>query len=204
MQDHYFEGIHPQTGRPAVFLKKADGRVFYVRDAVEYERQHDQNSHVSFFERQKQADPYWEYRRKMRAQAIAQEVEEAVLSRVVVNNRAGTNVRTVSDHTFLTELQEDPSFVPLAKYHDKLKAYKTINGVRQWTGKWLRPVLSGEVGMIGEQILILEEPYSRGVAVQRIGDLNGDASRSGTAPHGGRRGESSSGVQEKQGGDGQT
>lgn len=147
-------------------VELVNGELLPIRDVAERNRQNDASldtgSHLDFFKNKKRlhrpiitsssgmtdvaAGSVRDDRQALRRQQALQEaVETAAMSRPEIGS--GPNIRRVSDKDFF-EMQKDPEFMSLAKYAHKLTTS---------SGKVIRPVLAGEVGMYKDKICILED-----------------------------------------------
>lgn len=145
-----------------------EGKFMAVRDEAEARRQADGHSHANHFGKSLvdgellTTDPRVAKQKIKRLDAIERQLALAVFDRATPG--ASPNVRTIKDSEFEKLHEEyrmavaagrpsESSFVPLTAYARKLVTSK---------GKILRHAFAGEVGMQGDQILILEKGYGTG------------------------------------------
>ncbi len=134
------------------YFQGEDGKLYYVddhgttievRDKEEHQTQRKDDSHLRFFK----DNPKQKARR---SDAIQKRFETLVLDRA--DPGFHPDVKQVSDKQFIEDLRLNPKFKPLNTYIHKLKTS---------SGKVVRPVLKGEVGMIDATIYVLEGGESR-------------------------------------------
>ena len=133
---------------PEYFRDPNDGKLYYldpmtrqkieVRDRQVHQDQRKEDSHKGFF------DQKGDRQKVRRSESVQKRFEQLVLDRADPGYHP--DVKRVSDDTFL-QMLHDPQFQPLNTY---------INKLQLANGKWVRPILQGEVGMIGATIYVLE------------------------------------------------
>jgi hypothetical protein len=127
-----------------------------IRDTEEYYRQRDNDSSKDFFSNPKNGK-----QKLKRQEAIQNQLVQMVSERV--DPGPANNVEVIKDERYLeyTEMyqravakgeQKHCEFQPLATYQLKVQR--------------ARPILKGEVGMIGSKILRLEAGYGEGTLIQ--------------------------------------
>lgn len=155
------------------YITGEDGRLYYqdesgappfpVRDRDEHQRQLSADSHKGFFE-----DPK---RKLRRIESVEARFNQLAMDRA--DPGFHPDVKRISDETFMS-MRSDPAFLPLGGYAHKLQ---------RPDGRWIRPILKGEVGIIGATIYVLEEGEGRvfSVGEQLVGKEVGNAEVSGTS-----------------------
>lgn len=117
------------------------GQLVNVRDSRELSRQKQDSSHHEFL---RTSSPQNDRQRMRRAKLLEKMVEDSVLARPT--DIHGPDIRHINDDEFM-RIKDDPEFMSLAKYAHKLTTP---------SGRTVRPILSGELGMIGTTIYVLE------------------------------------------------
>lgn len=149
-----------ETSVPA-FQELSNGKFIAVRDVEEMRRQQQGTSHLDYFHKLP-GDTRDAKQRMKRQDKLEQQIAQLAIDRV--SPGAHPNVKTITDNEFLAHQREyadasrqgrqrECDFQPLNSYVHKL----VTKG-----GKIIRPVLAGEVGMIGSTILTLQQGYGTG------------------------------------------
>jgi hypothetical protein len=138
----YTQQYDAATGETKWYYTDNMGITCEVRDVEAHKRAHEATSHREFFRNNKQA--------VKRYNNVVQQVERMMYDQAQVNY--APDVKQVSDSTYLNDLRHDPKFQPLNTYRHKLTTK---------SGKQVRPIFAGEVGMIGSQIYVLQPGYGR-------------------------------------------
>lgn len=135
-----------------MYYRDQHGNVLEVRDQGIHQQQRQEDSHLKHF----QESPKAKHRRSA---AIQERFNQLVSERV--DPGFHPDVKRIKDNEYMV-MRQDPAFKPLNTYIHKLQLK---------SGKWVRPVLKGEVGMIGATIYILEEGEAAGQIFQVGADL---------------------------------
>ena len=145
------------------FQELPNGKFMAVRDMREAERAREGSSHLRYFESLKQsADPKQVRQTLKRQESLQRQFEQMAIDRV--DPGGSPDVKQLKDGEFmrLTEQyaqacrerrQGECEFQPVQAYQHKLVTK---------SGKIVRPLLKGEVGMIGSTILVLEAGFGTG------------------------------------------
>lgn len=148
----------------------SSGKYIAVRSEGEAARQGVGSSHEAFF-KLLPTDPKESRRALKRQDALQRQLSQLVIDRVMPG--AHPDVRVIKDNEFL-RLQEEYSKA-VAKREERQSEFQPLNAyvhkLITKSGRVVRPILAGEVGMIGGQILRLEPGYGEGTQVQ--GGLDG-------------------------------
>ncbi len=144
-----------------------DGKFVAVRDTEEAIRQRESSSHKQFFDGLAKSDDPKVVRRTLKKQeALQKQFERLAIDMVVPPTMP--EVKQVKDGEFerFTSMylqavregrQRECEFQPLQSYANKLVTS---------SGKVVRPLFKGEIGMIGSTILVLEAGYGTGSFAQ--------------------------------------
>jgi hypothetical protein len=149
------------------FKELPNGKYVAVRDSAEMQRRQQGQSHVEFFQNKggiSEDGKFKDAKNSMRRQNLLQKQMTQMLSERVAPP-IGPQTETIKDGQFL-DLQRQYveaqargeghlcDFQPLSSYVNKLTTS---------TGKVIRPLYKGEVGMKGSTVVVLEGGYGTGV-----------------------------------------
>jgi hypothetical protein len=163
---------------PALAFKELpNGKFMAVRDLEEAQRQAEGSSHQRYFESLRQSDDPKKVRQSLkRVDALQRQLEQLVIDRVspsgvphveIIKDNQFMDLRAQYEAAVREGRQRESPFQPLTTY-----ARKLITS----SGKVIRPLLAGEVGMRGSTILCLEPGYGQGDRVsvpKEYGDEHG-------------------------------
>jgi hypothetical protein len=138
----YTQQYDEQTGTTQWYYTDDMGNTCEVRDVEAHKVAHSATSHHEFFRNNKQS--------VKRYNNVVKQVERMMYDQATVNY--SPDVKQVSDSTYINDLRHDPKFQPLNTYRHKLTTS---------SGKQVRPILAGEIGMIGSTIYTLQVGYGR-------------------------------------------
>ena len=156
------------------FHELPDGSYVAVRDMAEAESARKSNSHQRFFNGLPD-DPKAAKRQIKKVEALQKQFEQLAIDRVLPPT-GGPKVEFIKDEKYL-DLQQQYAraqmsgqgrqceFQPVASYQHKLITK---------SGKVLRPLFQGEVGMMGETVICLEAGYGTGVLISVPGQVRGE------------------------------
>lgn len=157
------------------FTELPNGRFMAIRDMAEAQHQRELDSHMRYFEsltHDSQRNPQGARHAMKRQEALQRQLEQLVIDRV--SPPAGANIVKIKDEEFFARNEEyqaaaregrgkECDFQPISTYQHKLVTK---------SGKQIRPIFKGEVGMLKDKILVLEEGYGSGLLVGVAADIS--------------------------------
>lgn len=149
-----------------LYREDEHGNRVLVRDLNTYQEKKEDTSHLGFFKKRKTMTNAQAKHRLRQQDMLTERFEQLVTDRV--DPGFHPDVQQLTDEQY-EEMQLNSKFNPLHTYVHKLQTS---------SGAIVRPVLKGEVGMIGPTIFVLEAGYSQPFTGADLEDNDGTTDKS--------------------------